>query len=131
MAGTNSASRYWLVQIGPKMFKAHRIVWALVKGEWPKHRLDHKDQDSYNNKIENLRECPNEMIDNMQNKKLYRNNRTGVQGVFQKTRVDRGLTYHAYIQTNGKAKHLGYFNTLAEATAARAKAKQELHTFAN
>jgi len=36
---------------------AHRIIWLLVKGEWPKEFLDHKNGIRTDNRIENLREC--------------------------------------------------------------------------
>lgn len=39
----------------PCYFQAHRIAWALVKGEWPDHFIDHRDNVSSNNIWVNLR----------------------------------------------------------------------------
>jgi hypothetical protein len=36
---------------------AHRVVWVLVKGEWPVGIVDHEDRDSQNNRIGNLRDA--------------------------------------------------------------------------
>ena len=36
-------------------FRAHRIAWALMTGEWPDGLVDHKDGDTFNNKWANLR----------------------------------------------------------------------------
>ena len=42
------------VKIDGVRYYAHRIIWAWVNGEWPKHRVDHIDRNSLNNRIANL-----------------------------------------------------------------------------
>ena len=37
------------------LYHAHRIAWALIKGSWPNHRVDHEDCDPSNNAWLNLR----------------------------------------------------------------------------
>lgn len=36
--------------------KLHHVVWFLCKDYWPVMEIDHKDRDSLNNNIDNLRE---------------------------------------------------------------------------
>lgn len=36
---------------------AHRAIWAMVTGTWPRDRVDHKDRDGTNNRWFNLREA--------------------------------------------------------------------------
>ena len=37
--------------------KAHRVVWAIQTGEWPKDQVDHINHDRQNNQWSNLREA--------------------------------------------------------------------------
>lgn len=39
---------------GPRPQKAHRVIWALHYGEWPKIGIDHLDNNRQNNRIDNL-----------------------------------------------------------------------------
>src|ERR1017187_4319576 len=76
-------------------------------------QVDHKDLNGLNNQKENLRSCTNSQ--NSCNKGLQINNKSGFKGVwFAKGRNK----YMAYIQLNGKRKHLGCF-TNKEDTAKR------------
>lgn len=49
---------YVFVGIDRKVYLAHRIVFAIVNGRWPKKGMDvdHKNQDKTNNRPSNLRE---------------------------------------------------------------------------
>jgi hypothetical protein len=42
-----------------KGYKAHRIIWAIQTGEWPRDQIDHIDRDKTNNRWANLREANN------------------------------------------------------------------------
>jgi hypothetical protein len=48
-------SRYITVEISGARVRANRLAWLLVKGEWPKHVIDHKDHNRQNNCWLNLR----------------------------------------------------------------------------
>lgn len=43
--------------INRKMFKAHRVCFALAHGRWPRGMVDHVDGDPSNNRLSNLREA--------------------------------------------------------------------------
>jgi hypothetical protein len=38
-----------------RLYRAHRVIWCLMTGEWPTALIDHRDGDRGNNKWKNLR----------------------------------------------------------------------------
>jgi len=98
--------------------KAHRIAWALSYGRWPRGEIDHINGDRADNKLSNLREVSR--LENRKNLKRQSNNSSGMTGV--SGRGDRG--FQAYIKVKGKQMHLGYFNRLEDACAARLEAER-------
>lgn len=60
--------------------RAHRLIWALVTGAWPKHQIDHINGDKADNSWSNLREVNNQT--NCKNQKLRETNTSGHNGVF-------------------------------------------------
>lgn len=124
VAGSVNGQGYIEVKVLSKQYQAHRLAWLLSTGDWPSQHLDHKNGQRDDNRIGNLREC--RRAENMQNMCKYSNNTSGVLGVgFDKTNGK----WRARIMVNGKNVHIGYFETLEEASAARAAAKQKYHTF--
>ena len=102
-------------------YRAHHLAWLYVYGVLPKGQIDHINGNRTDNRIKNLREVTNQ--DNSKNSKLYSTNKTGYVGV--------GLLngkYRAFITINYKSYHLGMFDTLEEAIAARATASNK-HNF--
>ena len=53
-----------------RLWMAHRVAWALYCGEWPKHTIDHINRDGTDNRIENLRDVPQQVNNN--NKSKYK-----------------------------------------------------------
>jgi hypothetical protein len=102
-----------------KDYYTHRIAWLIYYGEWPKNQIDHINQDPTDNRIENLRDVTN--AENSKNKTLQNNNTTGYLGVsFYNYKGYK--KYRARIRINSIDKHLGYYDTVEEAAAARAVA---------
>lgn len=58
----------------------------------------------------------------MRNRRIFKNNSTGVNGVYPSPNSNR---FFAQINYDGVRKHLGTFDTLVEATEARKKAEQQ------
>ena len=106
-----------------KLFKAHRVIWAIVHGEWPKHNIDHIDGNPSNNRIENLRDVP--QSENVKTLSRASHNTSGITGVHWCNTWNRWI---AKIKINGKTKTLGQFKNREDAIAARAKAN-ELYGF--
>jgi len=108
--------KVWFVVIDGKFYLVSRIIYFMYHGVDPyPHEVDHKNRDSRDNRIENLRLAKDPGLQN-QNRGMLSNNTSGVKGVGWHKGVSK---WHAYIKVEDKQKHLGYFATLKEAAAAR------------
>lgn len=107
------------IMIYSKEYRAAKLAWAIYYGEWPTSIIDHKDRNTTNTRIINLRQAS--AVQNSINSKLYVTNTSGYRGV---CKTKQG-TYKANIRINGKLKHLGVFQTALEASIVyEAKAKE-------
>lgn len=96
---------------------AHRVVFAMAYGYWPRNGVDHVNGIKTDNRPCNLREADH--TENARNQKRSARNATGITGVsFDKARNK----YFASIRFDGRTVALGRFNTVAEAAKARAAA---------
>ena len=97
------------VYIDGRNFKAHRLIWLWVTGQWPVNDVDHKDGIPSNNRWANLRDVPHAV--NLQNRqRAPKHSSTGLLGVTK----NRG-GFGAQIKINGKRVWLGTFDTPEEA----------------
>ncbi len=99
-------------------YYAHRVAYALHEGEWPENEIDHEDGNRANNRWKNLRDATHLL--NMKNKRLYRSNRSGHHGVYQ--RNGRG-GWIAHIRVDGVRRQIGTFSTKDAAIEARKAAQ--------
>lgn len=99
---------YLVVYAMGRLFRAHRIAWVLMTGEWPTHDIDHINRDRTDNRWVNLREATRGQ--NLRNAGIKKSSGTGLKGV-----AAHGERFAAYIRLNGKKKHLGVFDTAVEA----------------
>lgn len=105
---------YRVVNILNKPYKLHRVVWAMVNGEWPTIDIDHIDGQRDNNAISNLRLAGSVM--NHGNMVIKRSNNTsGYKGVSWDARYKK---WRASIKVNKKAKKLGAFSSKHDAAEA-------------
>lgn len=95
-------------------FYYHRIVFFLHSGLWP-DMVDHIDHDKANNHPTNLRAAT--ALTNAHNKRCDTASKTGLKGVYL-TSGKKKKPYRAMIMFQGKAKHIGYFDTAEQATYA-------------
>jgi len=77
-AGTANDNGYEVITIDHKKYLSHRLIFLYHKGFLPKY-IDHRDNNSSNNKIENLRVC--NQVQNGRNRKIGKNNTSGIKGV--------------------------------------------------
>ena len=109
---------YWRCWFGKQNTYVHRVIWAMVYGDWPKGQIDHIDGNGLNNRIQNLRDVTHS--ENQRNKRLQSRNKSGHSGV---TWYKPTQKWQAFISVDGKQKHLGHFGTVEEAAAARVAAE--------
>ena len=123
VAGIVNNRGYRRIKIDGKHRRAHRLAWLYVHGVWPDGELDHMNRDKLDNRISNLRIATRS--ENLQNTNIRKNNTSGVKGVWL-NKVRR--KWVASVHINRKYKHLGHFNTIEEATAARQAAEKEFYS---
>ena len=122
--GCKNNSGYLRIRVDGTLYRAHRLAWLYVHGEWPKHEIDHINGIPSDNRICNLRLASH--AENGQNLALSRRNTSGFHGVSWSKFAKK---WHAYIRINNVNKHLGHFKNIEDAVAARVKAKADIHTF--
>lgn len=110
---------YWMIYVEGQVYRAHRLAWFYMTGEWPKALIDHKDCCTLNNRWENLREADHSS--NTQNSRIRADNLSGLKGVnFSEGR------WKARISVRGEHVHLGLFPTAEAAHAAYKAAAQRM-----
>lgn len=122
VAGCVGAAGYIVIRIDGKNYRAHRLAWLHVHGEWPPGFLDHKDCDKLNNRFDNLR--PASFADSSRNQRRPRSNTSGLKGVCWN---EKSRKWQAGIKVNRRSIHLGLFDDREEAAAAYAAAAKKYH----
>lgn len=114
---------YRLIRVDKVSYRAHRIAWLYMTGEWPADEVDHINGHRADNRWCNLRAAT--VKQNRENRAAVANNTSGLRGVSWVVSRKKWL---AQIKTHGKNRNLGRFDSMAEAVAARRAAELELFT---
>jgi hypothetical protein len=107
--GCLHATGYTVTLIRKKNYQVHRLIWALVHGEYP-DEIDHINGIRSDNRLENLRACTR--AENAKNSGTFRSNRSGYKGV---SWCNREGKFQSACKVNGVKKWLGYFSDAVEA----------------
>ena len=113
VCGSVASHGYLEMSIQDKSYLNHRLIWLYMTGKLP-HQIDHINHDRLDNRWENLREVNN--TDNLRNTGLSKNSRTKINGV---SFMSQNGKYRAHIMVNRKQIHLGLFEHIEDAIAAR------------
>lgn len=118
---------YFVGRVFKTNYLAHRVIWALHYGEWPETGIDHKNGNTADNRIDNLRLA--DQSKNSMNTKRRSDNKSGVKGVFWSEKSNK---WCAQIAINGTSRHLGYYDDICDAGDAYERAaKESFGEFAN
>jgi hypothetical protein len=124
VAGSREVMGYLVVGVFGKLWKTHRIAWAIYYGEWPKEELDHINGDRTDNRIANLRAATRQ--ENCQNLVTKQG---VIRGHMAVHRHKKWRKWQARICVNYKRINLGMFDTPEEAYQAYLAAKAKLHKY--
>ena len=113
---------YRQIKIDRKPYQAHRLAWCYVYGNWPPDMIDHINGIKNDNRIANLRLATNQ--ENQQNRRAPQKNNPYIGVCWHKGRQ----LWQAQIRVHGMPKHLGYFATAEDASAAYLTVKRKEHT---
>lgn len=121
LAGHICKRGYRIIRMFGRNYKAHRVAWLLVQGEWPSADIDHINGIRHDNRIQNLRDVAR--VINQQNYRVATpRSKSGLLG----TSYLKGK-WKAQIGVFGVQRYLGTFDTPQEAHAAYVAAKRALH----
>lgn len=121
--GSHDKRGYLEITIQGRKYKAHRLAWLYVNGEWPELGIDHKDGDPANNAMNNLRVVTQAV--NVQNRRNA--GKASTSGVLGAGWCAITRKYKARIQVGGKSVWLGRFDTVDAAHQAYVAAKRRVH----
>lgn len=122
MAGSLNVKGYRQIKINGTLHRAHRLVWLWVTGKWPVNEIDHVNGVRNANYWLNLREATHSQ--NAMNRGMLANNTSSFKGVFWNKRAQKWM---GQINLNSRRIHLGYFDAIEDACAARTAAEERLH----
>lgn len=121
VAGCDNGKGYIRIYVDGKPYKAHRLAWFYMHGEWPEE-IDHRNGERADNRLSNLRPVTRQQ--NNLNQSIYRSNTSGLKGVSFYKATGK---WKAQIQVNGRKIGLGYYQTKEQAHQAYVAAARELH----
>lgn len=122
VAGAPSGDGYIQIMIDWRNYKAHRLAWFWVHGEWPPEEIDHKDGIGSDNRLNEIR--PATSSQNKINRRLLPQNTSGFKGAFLDKRDGR---WYSHISLNRQLVYLGRFDTAEQAHAAYVAAAREAY----
>lgn len=121
VAGTIKPTGYIVILVNRRLYRAHRLAWLYVTGEWPKYEIDHINGDRMNNRFSNLREATK--AENNWNKKIRSDSKTGFKNVLS---YPWGAFY-VRIVANKKTYTFGPYRTKEQAIRIAEEKRKEIH----
>jgi hypothetical protein len=124
IAGSLRKDGYWGISINNRPYLAHRVIWAIMTGEFPppSMQIDHISGNKADNRWQNLRLAT--QSNNQANATAKASNTSGFKGV---TWYKRKSKWRAQIGHQGRRIILGTFDDPAEAHQAYVAKSRELY----
>lgn len=105
-------NEYYGLWICQQRLMAHDLIWVTAYKAWPIYEIDHRDGNTLNNCLSNLRDT--EL--NRRNKKKYSNNVSGCANVYWKSQSQKWVVVFKF---DKRSKQVGSFDTFEEAVVCR------------
>lgn len=105
-----------------KIYKAHRVAWAIYHGKWPEEFIDHINMVRDDNRIINLREATRS--ENGFNREKQSNNSSGLKGVHWSKKYGKWV---AKAKVMGKTHYFGFHDTKEQAIEAYKNSIRSIH----
>lgn len=118
-AGGPTPDGYIFLKIFGVSYAAHRVIWKMATGRWPKC-VDHWNGVRHDNRIGNLRSGSRVM--NQRNQGLHRTNTSGRTGVSWNRNYQ---CWTAQIKMHDVSYNLGRFENFQDAVSARREVEQQ------
>lgn len=113
-AGTISVHGYRIITLFTGKYRAARLAFLYMTGVWPTQEVDHIDRCKLNDRWENLRDVSRS--ENQINRDMQFNNTSGAVGVYWRSEKNK---WCAQVKRDNEVQHIGYYETIEEAVAAR------------
>ena len=110
-AGSVNNTGYYSIGIDGKYYKASRLAWLYMTGEWPSVDIDHRNRIRTDDRFENLREATQSQ--NSANKPAHRGKKIPFKGVYQEKSWGPG--FYSVVTKNKKRYREGPFDTAEDA----------------
>lgn len=104
--GCDNGAGYLCFTLDGRRYKAHRLAWLYMTGDWPPFDVDHVNMVKSDNRFANLRLATRSQ--NRANTPRRADNTSGFKGV---VRGRRAGTWAAQSMKDGKRVHLGTYDT--------------------
>jgi hypothetical protein len=123
-AGHLKDNGYIIIGVNGRIYRAHRLAWLYMTGEWPTDMIDHRNRVRSDNRWKNLR-VSSASLNGQNMLKAHSDSATGLLGVCYHKQTGK---YVAGIKAPGKErKYLGLFSDPTLAHRVYVKAKRQLH----
>ena len=113
-AGFINSKGYRQIKINGLNYFESRLAWKMYHKEEPSAEIDHINRIKDDNRISNLRSADRSL--NCLNQAIRKDNTSGVKGVSWYKKLNKWVVQ---VSVEGHRTHLGYFDSLEEAAAAR------------
>jgi len=104
------------------LYKAHRLAYLWMTGNYPPEHIDHINRVRYDNRWGNLRACTNS--ENSRNTPIKKSNTSGYIGVSWNKAMKK---WESYLMLHYKKYRVGYFDCPLKASKARDELAKQLH----
>jgi len=126
-AGNSDGRGYMIIPVSGYCYRAHRLAWQYMTGEWPSSELDHINGIKHDNRFSNLRICTHQQ--NNHNQGIRKTNTSGIKGVYWNKSWGKWM---GQVCLNYKIHHTSGFDEIDSAASAVRELRESLHgEFAN